>query len=177
MQEAYGRENVFQELHNHLRPEDPWIAAGRAGLASRCKARTIATNQVHYHLRERRRLHDVMVAIKNRATLDEVRDRVFPNAEHHLKGGDQMRRLLKDHPDALAAPWELAQECELDLDFRKVRFPGYPVPDGETPFSYLYELCRQGARERYHPITPDVARRLQRELDVIEKTGLAEFLQ
>src|SRR5919204_978792 len=175
LQETYGRENVFQEVHNHLRPEDLWIAAGRAELARACKAGTIATNQVHYHVRARRRLHDVMVAIKNRATLDEVRDKVFPNAEHHLKGGEEMRALLKDHPEALATPWELAQECDLELDFRKVRFPGYPVPSGETPFSYLYQLCQAGARERYHPITPDVARRLQRELDVIEKTGLAEF--
>ena len=57
----------------------------------------------------------------------------------------------------------------------RVRFPGYAVPQGETPFSFLYQLCQQGARQRYHPITPAVARRLQKELDVIEKTGLAEF--
>jgi len=175
LQEAFGRESVFQELHNHLRPEDGWIAAGRAELAARCGALTVATNQVHYHVPERRRLHDVMVAIKNKATLDQVRGLLFPNAEHHLKGGEQMRPLFAGQEQALAMPWELAQECDLELDFRNVRFPGFPVPGGETPFSYLYQLCQQGARERYHPITPDVARRLQKELDVVEKTGLAEF--
>ncbi|OLC46425.1 MAG: hypothetical protein AUH80_06705, partial [Chloroflexi bacterium 13_1_40CM_4_65_16] len=71
--------------------------------------------------------------------------------------------------------WEIAQECDVDLDFRKVRFPGYPVPAGETPFSFLYKLCFEGVRDRYRPITPAVAQRLQRELEVIEKTGLAEF--
>src|SRR5207237_882076 len=35
--------------------------------------------------------------------------------------------------------------------------------------------CFEGVRARYRPITPDVAKRLQRELEVIEKTGLAEF--
>src|SRR4029077_16295423 len=69
----------------------------------------------------------------------------------------------------------IAQECDLDLDFRKVRFPGYPVPEGETPFSFLYKLCFEGVRERYRPITLAVTQRLQRELEVIEKTGLAEF--
>jgi error-prone DNA polymerase len=175
LQEALGKENVFSELHNHLRPEDQWMLEGRAAMARRCGAPVVATNQVHYHVPVRRRLHDVLVAIRHRATLEEARPHLFPNSEHHLKGGDAMRPLFKGHAEALAAPWDIAQECDVDLDFRKVRFPGYPVPEGETPFSFLYKLCFEGVRDRYRPITPDVARRLQRELEVIEKTGLAEF--
>ena len=175
LQEALGRDRVFVEVANHLHPEDRWLAAGQAELARRCGAGLVATNQVHYHLPERRPLHDVLTAIKERATLDQVRGRLRSNSEHYLKDGAAMRALLGEYPDALAFGYELAQECKLDLDFRGVRFPGFPVPPGETPFSYLYQLCQEGARRRYHPITPSVARRLQRELDVIEKTGLAEF--
>jgi error-prone DNA polymerase len=176
LQEALGRENVFVELHHHLRPEDGWIAAGRAELARRCGAITVATNDVHYHVPERRRLHDALTAIRHRATLDEVRGRLHPNAERHLKDGAALRALLHDHAEALDTPWAIAQECRLtELDFRGVRFPGYPVPPDETPFSFLYRLCQEGARSRYHPITPEVSRRLQHELEVIEKTGLAEF--
>jgi len=175
LQEALGRDGVFSELHHHLRSEDPWVLEGRAAMARRCAAPVVATNQVHYHVPERRRLHDVMVAIRHRATLDEARPHLFPNAEHGLKGGAEMRTLFKGHEEALATPWDIAQQCDLELDFRKVRFPGYPVPSGETPFSFLYKLCFEGVRERYRPITPEVTRRLQREMDVIEKTGLAEF--
>ena len=174
-QEALGKDDVFSELHHHLRSEDPWVLEGRATMAKRCGAPVVATNQVHYHVGERRRLHDVMVAIRHRATLDEARQHLFPNAEHYLKSGEQMRRLFKGHEEALAAPWEIAQQCDLELDFRKVRFPGYPVPAGETPFSFLYKLCFEGLRDRYRPITPESARRLQHELEVIQKTGLAEF--
>src|SRR5579864_9236916 len=175
LQEALGRENVFSELHHHLCPEDQWVLEGRAAMARRCGARMVATNEVHYHVPERRRLHDVLVAIRHRATLDDARPHLFPNAEHHLKGGEAMRPLFQGHAEALATPWDIAQECDVELDFRKVRFPGYPVPTGETPFSYLYKLCFEGVRERYRPITLEVTRRLQRELEVIEKTGLAEF--
>ncbi len=175
LQEALGRENVFSELHHHLRPEDPWVLEGRAAMARRCGAGVVATNQVHYHVPERRRLHDVLVAIRHRATLEEARPHLFPNSEHHLKSGAEMRPLFERHAEALATPWDIAQECDVDLDFRKVRFPGYPVPAGETPFSYLYKLCFEGVRERYQPITIEVTRRLQHELEVIQKTGLAEF--
>jgi error-prone DNA polymerase len=175
LQEALGKENVFSELHHHLCPEDQWVLEGRATMAKRCGAVVVATNEVHYHVPERRRLHDVLVAIRHRATLETARPHLFPNAEHHLKGGAAMRPLFKGHAEALTTPWEIARECDVDLNFRKVRFPGYPVPAGETPFSFLYKLCFEGVRERYRPITPEVARRLQRELEVIEKTGLAEF--
>jgi error-prone DNA polymerase len=175
LQEALGRENVFSELHHHLGPADQWVLEGRAEMARRCGASVVATNEVHYHVPERRRLHDVLVAIRHRATLESARPHLFPNSEHHLKGGAAMRPLFKGHAEALATPWDIAQECDVDLDFRKVRFPGYPVPGGETPFSFLYKLCFEGVRDRYRPITPEVARRLQRELDVIQKTGLAEF--
>jgi error-prone DNA polymerase len=175
LQDVLGRENVFVELNNLLRPEDPWLLAGRAELARRCRAGVVASNDVHYHRPERRPLHDVLVAIRHRATLDEARPHLNPNSERHLKDGAAMRPLFEACPEALATPFELAQECDLELDFSAVRFPGYPVPEGETPFSYLYQLVQEGARARYHPITPEVARRLQRELDVIEKTGLAEF--
>src|SRR5437588_792766 len=173
--EALGKENVFSELHHHLRPQDQWVLEGRAAMAKRCGARVVATNQVHYHVSARRRLHDVMVAIRHRATLEEARPHLFLNSEHHLKDGAALRPLFAGHAEALATPWEIAQECDVDLDFRKVRFPGYPVPDGETPFSYLYKLCFEGVRERYRPITFSVTHRLQHELEVIEKTGLAEF--
>src|SRR2546421_5708277 len=144
-------------------------------MAKRCGARVVATNQVHYHVSARRRLHDVMVAIRHRATLEEARPHLFLNSEHHLKDGAALRPLFAGHAEALATPWEIAQQCDVALDFRKVRFPGYPVPEGETPFSYLYKLCFEGVKTRYRPITSSVTRRLQHELEVIEKTGLAEF--
>ena len=175
LQGALGKENIFSELHHHRRPEDEWVLEGRAAMARRCGAGVAATNEVHYHVAERRRLHDVLVAIRHRATLDEARAHLFPNSEHHLKGGADLRPHFHGHAEALATPWEIAQECDVDLDFRKVRFPGYPVPAGETPFSFLYKRCFEGVRDRYRPITPAVAQRLQRELEVIEKTGLAEF--
>ncbi|HVD00904.1 MAG TPA: error-prone DNA polymerase [Candidatus Dormibacteraeota bacterium] len=175
LQDVFGRESVFVELHNHLRPEDAWLAAGQSELARRCGARTVATNNVHYHVPSRRPLHDVLVAIRNRMTLEEARGHLKPNSEYFLKSGAEMGAVLGAHPDALAAGYEIAQACDVSLDFRDVRFPGFKVPEGETPFSFLHGLVQDGARERYHPITPAVSRRLQKELDVIDKTGLAEF--
>ena len=77
--------------------------------------------------------------------------------------------------EGIAASAEIAAACRVELAFERYRFPGFAVPKGETPFSHLSGLCWEGARRRYHPFTPAVMRQLAHELDVIEKTGLAEF--
>src|SRR5215472_9017057 len=156
LQEALGKADVFVELHNHLRPDDGWALEERAAMARRRRAPTVATNHVRYHNRSRRLLHDVLTAIRHRATLDDVRDRLPPNSEQELKSPREMASLFKGHEGSVGATLELAEACDVDLDFRQVRFPGYPVPSGETPFSYLYQLAHDGARRRYHPITPAV---------------------
>ena len=63
----------------------------------------------------------------------------------------------------------------MSLEFERYRFPGFPVPGGETAFSHLERLCHDGVRRRYHPITPRVLKQMAHELEVIERTGLAEF--
>jgi error-prone DNA polymerase len=175
LRDALGRDAVFVELHNHLRPEDPWVLERRVEAARRLGLRTVATNHVRYHDRSRRPLHDVLTAIRHRATLEEVRDRLASNSEQVLKPPAEMAELFREHPDAVATADELARSCQVELDFRDVRLPGFEVPAPETPYSYLLHLAYAGVRERYHPMTSEVMDRLAHELRVIEKTNLAEF--
>jgi error-prone DNA polymerase len=175
LQDALGRDRVLVELHDHLRPEDPWVTGRRVELAGRLRAPTVATNHVRYHRRGRRRLHDVLTAIRHRATLEEVRHLLPSNSEQVLKAPAEMAGLFPGHPGAVRMAHDVAFDCRVDLDFRDVRFPGYQVPEGETPNSFLYRLTQEGVQSRYDPVTSDVTRRLQRELDVVERTGLAEF--
>ncbi|GIW08272.1 MAG: hypothetical protein KatS3mg060_3077 [Dehalococcoidia bacterium] len=61
-----------------------------AALAARLGLRTVATNDVHYHIRERHRLHDVLVAIRHRTTLDASHTLRKPNSEFYLKSAAEM---------------------------------------------------------------------------------------
>ena len=75
----------------------------------------------------------------------------------------------------LATPVSWLPAAHSTSNSSAIAFPGFPVPKGHTPFSHLEELCHEGARRRYHPISAPVLRQLAHELDVIERTGLAEF--
>src|SRR6266511_6175717 len=112
-------------------------------------------------------------------TIDEAGERLAPNGERWLKGEAALRDRFAGGPTTFDAGFAnaraIADACDVDLDLGHQRLPGFPVPDGNTAFSFLYELCQQGAREKYALITPKISRQLAHELDVIERAKLAEF--
>ena len=182
-------DRFYLELSHHRLPDDDWLVAETARLARELRLPVVVTNDVHYARPEGREFHDVLTAIRHGRTLDGLADLRRPDGESFLKSADEMLALppgersfaRADRPTALA--WAegieragaLAASCEVDLGFEQYRFPGFPVPAGETAFSYLSSLCWDGARKRYHPLTSAVVNRLAHELDVIERAGLAEF--
>jgi error-prone DNA polymerase len=175
------------ELAHHLLPDDDWLVAESARLAAELGLPVVVTNDVHYARPEDRELHDVLAAIRHGRSLETLADLRTPSGEHHLKSAAELAALPPGDPatsdprtasawaEGLANAGALAATCTVDLGFERYRFPGFEVPGGETPFSYLVELCHAGIRRRYHPVTPPVVRQLAHELDVIERTGLAEF--
>ena len=173
----------FIELSHHLLPDDDWLVTESAALAAELDLPVVVTNDVHYATPDDREFHDVLTAIRQGRTLDTLADLRRPDAESSIKSGDELAALAAGFDAETARAWregmatavEVAASCAVDLEFEQYRFPGFPVPEGETPFSYLSELCWAGAKRRYHPLTSAVVTRLAHELGVIERAGLAEF--
>ncbi len=174
--DAFGRDSFFIELQNNLVFGDRERNQALASLAKRLGLGVVATNNVHYHLRERHRLQDVMVAIRNRTTLDASHQLRRENSEYYLKSPEEMASLFADYPDGLANSIRIAERCRFDLT-RDLgyHFPDYPVPEGETVDSHLERICYEAARERYGRITPQVDARLREELTMVRKRGLSGF--
>ncbi len=184
-----AKAGFFFELTHHLRPDDDWLAAEIARLAAELGLPVVVANDVHYARREDRELQDVLTAIAHGRTLETLGDLRRSDGESYLKSASELAALPPGDPETavsdpvtarawaegIATAGELAASCTVDLGFEQYRFPGFAVPKGETPFSYLVELCQAGVRHRYHPVSPSVVRQLAHELDVIERTGLAEF--
>jgi DNA polymerase III alpha subunit len=187
--DAVARAGFFLELTHHLQPDDDWLVAETARLAGELGLPVVVANDVHYARPEDRELQDVLTAIAHGRTLDGLGNLRRPDGESYLKAEAELASLPPGEPDAARADpataraWaeglttagEIAAACTVDLGFEQYRFPGFPVPKEETPFSYLSELCWAGARRRYHPLTSAVVTRLAHELGIIERAGLAEF--
>ncbi|HEV8184907.1 MAG TPA: DNA polymerase III subunit alpha, partial [Chthoniobacterales bacterium] len=105
---------------------------------------------------------------------DERRMRYVP--ELYFKSADEMRALFPEHPSAILNTLEIAERCNLELEFGKSKYPEYPAPEGKTREAYLRELCYKGLHERYGGRTDsELITRLDYELDVLEKTGFVSY--
>jgi error-prone DNA polymerase len=171
----FGPGRFWVEAQHHRRPEDRRLLAELSGLAERLHVGLVATNAVLYARRSDRPLQDVLTCIKHRTTLERAGSLLRPNAEFGLKSADEMAELFVGYPQAIRNTLRIAERCAFRLQNLGYRFPSFPAPPGETPFSYLYALCQQGARERYGPMRPEVSRQLAHELELIQKLGLAEY--
>src|SRR5881296_864101 len=180
-------ERLYVELSDHLDPDAPALCDTLASLAVEMGLGCVVTNNVHYARPEGRRLHDVLRCIDLGVTLDEAGNKLKPNGEYWLKGEAMLRERLGRFDEAFRNAREIADACVLDLLYDtstprveasfvgKERLPGFATPDGQTAFNFLYSLCQDGARAKYGQMTPAVSRQLAHELDVIDRTGLAEF--
>ncbi|MFZ3322833.1 MAG: error-prone DNA polymerase [Usitatibacter sp.] len=139
-------------------------------LALRC----VAAGDVHMHVRTRRRLQDVMTAIRLRCPLNEAGRKLHPNGERHLRS---IGRLSAIHPARLlAASLDLASRCLFSLDEIRYEYPEELVPPGETPTTHLRHLTMKGLTRRYPAGAPaSVVEIVEHELKLIAELAYEPF--
>ncbi|MCC6943448.1 MAG: DNA polymerase III subunit alpha, partial [Thermomicrobiales bacterium] len=178
--EWLGPENVFVELQHNLVYGDTQRVRKLVALANETGLGYVATGNVHYHIQDRHRLQDVLVAIKHRTTLDNSHQLRRPNAEFYLRSPEEMARRFADLPLSLTTTLEIAERCQdfnLAEDLKYV-FPDYDTQTGETPDEMLRRICEAAFGERYpagYKKRSDAQKRLDEELDVISHHNLSGF--
>ncbi|HET9873120.1 MAG TPA: error-prone DNA polymerase [Propionibacteriaceae bacterium] len=164
----FGHDHVMIELIDHGLPTDSAINDQLAVLANDHGLPLLASNNVHYATPEESRLGAAMVAVRGRRSLAEM-DGWLPAPGAHLRTGAEMATRFRRFPGAVARTVELADELAFDLKAASPKLPKQRVPPGHTPISWLRELARRGADERYITNRAEADERLQRELAVIEQ--------
>jgi error-prone DNA polymerase len=150
-------------------------------LADRIGLPLVATNDVLYHVPERRILQDVLTCIRHGCTIDAAGLRLLANAERHLKSATEMARLFHHHPDALENVGLIADLCRFSLDELRYEYPDEVVAPGETAQQTLERLTAEGVRWRYpkdrYPqgIPAGVQAQIDHELALIGQLGYAPY--
>jgi error-prone DNA polymerase len=179
-QDAFGPGSVFVELQDNHVKGDAERTRTLARLADRLAVPVVATGNVHYHRAERHRLQDVLVAIKNRSTLDGSHAVRRGNACFHLASPQEMAWRFQGRPEALTNSLLIAERCrEFDLtrDLGYV-FPDFDGSDRGDATTTLAAVCRAEMSRKYQPggrLWEDAHARLEQELQLVEKHGLAGF--
>ena len=130
---------------------------------------TIASAAPRMHRARRRRLADVLTAIRLKMRVDDLGRAALANGEQRLRSGAEMRRLFSGHEDAVDRAQALAERLTFSLDELRYEYP-HEVAEGETPDARLRRLAHEGLRWRYPAGASDRVRGLlEHELTLIAK--------
>jgi error-prone DNA polymerase len=131
------------------RPGDAARLHALDALARRYGIRSLATGDVLYHSPDKRMLQDVVTAIREHCTIDELGFRRERYADRHLKSRGEMERLFDRFPDAILATEDIAARCTFSLRELSYQYPDEIVMSGRSPQDALEKLARDALHDRF----------------------------
>lgn len=192
LNEFYDFDNTFKkdlQEYRQVLGNDLYIAASRSyggddskqlhriyHLSRKLSVPMVATNDVHYHLPLRRELQDIVTCVREKCTIHNAGFRLHPNAERYLKANDEMLRLFRKYPDAIANTHVIADACRFSLDELKYEYPKEITSNGRAPQEELRFLTYEGAKRHFGEHIPDkVKTTIEYELAFIDQMNYAAY--
>ncbi|MBN2907795.1 MAG: error-prone DNA polymerase [Rhodobacteraceae bacterium] len=140
-----------------------------ATLADTLAIPAVASGAPMMHHGHRRRLADVLSAIRTGTRVDQLGRAALANAEQRLRSGPEMLRLFAEHQAAVHHSATIATRCTFSLDQLRYDYPS-ELQNGETAAQRLARLAWAGLDDRYPDGAPDRVRKmLTHELSLIAK--------
>jgi DNA polymerase-3 subunit alpha len=185
-QEIFKDKHIFLELQENGIAEQTKANEGLMNLSRELSIPLVATNDCHYLTKNDVKAHEVLLCIQTGKTLSNPDHMKFESTELYFKSPEEVVSAFRYCPDAVKNTIEIAERCNLKLNFTEYHFPAFSVPEGETLDSYLAKLSRDGLAERlkhpsyrqlsdYDRLQKEYTERLENELKVIKISGFSSY--
>ena len=179
--QIYGEGNFFIELQDAGIDEQKKVNPGLIQIASELGLGLVATNDCHYLRREDYEAHDALLCIQTQKFVSDT-DRMRLSPELYVKSPEEMRVLFEQH-EAYANTVDIAKRCDFKLPLGELRFPQYPLPEGQSAEAVVRKMAHEGLEKRlasfdrlgYEYDRKDYDERLAYELDIIEQMGFCGY--
>ena len=171
----FGKDNFYFELQDHGIDEEKIAMAGLIKLGREMGVPFIVANDAHYLRHEDAPSHEVLLCIQTQTTMDDPKRYKFSTDQVYFKSPADMAKLFPDIPEAMTNTVEIAARCNVDISV-KPQLPSVDVPpEFENPQIYLSHLAREGLKEKYANVTPELEEKLEFELKVINDMGFTGY--
>lgn len=180
--------NFYIEIQEHGITTDSGITDEELSktliqIAEQVGVKVIATNDFHYLTREDAPVQDVIMCIGTGSKIDDPNRIRMEGSEFYMKTEDEMRALFPYCPEACDNTLEIAEKCNVELDWDSIILPNYPLLDpGETHESQFRRECEEGLAKRYGDDWDgksvngvDIRERFEFEYKVICDKGFAAY--
>lgn len=171
----FGKGNFYLELMDFSLPEQKKVNEAMIRISKELDIPWVVTNDVHYIQKEHSVAHDALLCIQTGSLLQEEKRLRFSTDEFYFKSPQEMKKIFADYPESWKNTIEIAEKCNLQLEFGKFHLPHFPVPEGETLDSYLAKYCYEGLKQKLSDADEKVKERLEHELAVIKSMGFSGY--
>ena len=176
MQEILGKENYFAELMDHGLDIERKTMPALLEIAKKLNLPLVATNDLHYVKAEHAPIHEALLCIGTRSTLDDPNRFKFDAQDFYLKTAQEMSALWKDFPEAISNTLLIAERCQVELREDGNLMPSFEVPDGETESSWLEKEVLRGLAKRFPAGVPaEHLAQAKYELQVVDQMGFPSY--
>jgi len=149
--QTLGAENFYLELQNHGLPEQAKVNKQLIVLAKEFGLKLIATNDVHYVEKGHSHAHDCLVCIGTQDLLSNPKrmGAGYAAEQFYLRSAEEMKARFAEVPEAVLNTREVADQCNLEIQFGKLHYPVFHPPEAFTREGYLRHLLAEGLFRRY----------------------------
>jgi len=177
MREILGKDNYFVELMDHGLGIERRHREDLLKIAKNLNLGLVATNDLHYVYPEDARMHEVLLCIGTRSTMDDPKRFKFDAQDFYLKTAAEMREVWRELPEACDNTLLIAERCNINFVEGQDLLPSFPVPSGETENTWLVKEVHLGLQRRFNSevIPPEHLERAAFELAVVEQMGFPGY--
>jgi len=147
--QVFGPDNFYLELQNHNLPEQAKVNRHLIQWAKEFGLKLVATNDVHYIEKAHSHAHDCLICIGTQTHLSDTKRLKYPEEQFYLRSAEEMKARFAEVPEAVRNTLEVAEKCNLEIQFGKLHYPVFHPPEHFTREGYLRHLLARGLHTRY----------------------------
>ncbi|HVV74328.1 MAG TPA: DNA polymerase III subunit alpha, partial [Verrucomicrobiae bacterium] len=147
--QTLGADNFYLELQNHGIPEQAKVNRHLIPWAREFGLKLVATNDVHYVEQGHSHAHDCLICIGTQTLLTDTKRMRYAEGQFYLRSAEEMKARFAEVPEAVSNTLEVAEKCNLEIEFGKLHYPVFNPPEAFTRDGYLRHLLTDGLRTRY----------------------------
>lgn len=168
-------DDYYIELQDHGIAQQQEVIPLMLQLAKKLDIQLVATNDCHYINKEDSKMQYALICVQTNKRLSDPDTLEFETDEFYVKTAEEMYDLFSYIPQACENTVKIAEKCNFDYEFGKIKLPRYDSPDGTPNQEFFEKLCRDGLKRRYTTITKEMTDRLDYEIDIITKMGFVDY--
>src|SRR5262245_31996662 len=147
--QTFGAENFYLELQNHGILEQAKVNRHLIPWAQEFGLKLVATNDVHYVEKKHSHAHDCLICIGTQTQLTDSKRMKYVEEQFYLRSAEEMKSRFVETPEAIKNTLEVAEKCNLEIEFNKLHYPVFAPPEHFTREGYLRKLLAEGLHKRY----------------------------